>query len=169
MRIALLLAGLTAQAWATPVLFFSTGGASSGNENDQTIGWSFNVTSTIIVGGLGWYAPNGAGLALSHMVGIWDPAGNLLASGTVQAGTADPLDGLFRTHSITPITLTPGTGYIVGGLNFLANTDQLAFGVTPTTISSIVFVGGVFAPIDATFERPTSPTGNANCCWGPSF
>ena len=173
MRALLLVFALTAESVsAGPVLTFATAGALSGNQNDQTIGWSFDVLSPITVSGLGWYDPSGAGLAFAHTVGIWDPGGNLLVSGTVDAGTADPLDGLFRTIAIAPLTLTPGSGYVVGGQNFFANTDQLAFGVVPATIAGIGFAGGVYSDIDGIFELPTFLTadgGDANCCWGPSF
>jgi hypothetical protein len=79
------------------------------------------------------------------------------------------LDGLFRTIAITPIILAPGGGYVVGGQNFSTNTEQLAFGVPPTTVPSIAFVTGEFSNADGIFERPTNPTGNPQCCWGPSF
>jgi hypothetical protein len=174
MRTVLLLLALTAEAiLATPILSFNTAGASSGTENNQSVGWSFTVLSPITVTGLGWYDQNGDGLSLAHMVGIWDTVGTLLTSATVALGTVNPLDGLFRTVAISPIVLAPGAGYIVGGQNFTTSTDQLAFGVVPATVASITFTGGVFSAVNGIFERPTSPTGagggNANCCWGPSF
>jgi len=167
-QLILLSAFAASSAMATAVLSFNTSGASSGGEYDQSVGWEFTVNSTITVTGLGWYDQNGDGLQMAHEVGIWNSTGTLLTSGTVAAGTTDPLDGLFRTVSISSIVLTPGT-YIVGGENFSTNTEQLAFGVTPTTISSISFVGGEFSAADGIFEEPTNLTGNSNCCWGPSF
>jgi hypothetical protein len=169
-RLMILVTSLTAGSLvATPVLTFNTAGASSGNENDQSVGWEFNVLAPITVTGLGWYDQNADGLQLAHTVGIWNSSGTLLTSALVAQGTTDPLDGLFRTIAITPLILAPGTGYIVGGQNFNANTEQLAFGVTPTTVSSISFVAGQFSNIDGIFERPTNPTGVPTCCWGPSF
>jgi Domain of unknown function (DUF4082) len=153
---------------ANAVLSFDPAGASSGSEFDQSVGWEFNVLSTITVTGLGWYDQGADGLQMAHTVGIWDSLGTLLTSATVAAGTTDPLDGLFRTVSIASIVLTPGT-YIVGGQNFSTDTEQLAFGVTPTTIASIAFLGGEYSAEDGIFEEPTNLTGNANCCWGPSF
>ena len=72
MRTLLMYFALAVEALATPALTFNAAGASSGNENDQTVGWTFNVLSTTTVTGLGWYDPSGAGVSLAHMVGIWD-------------------------------------------------------------------------------------------------
>jgi len=151
---------------ADPVLTFNSSGALSGDNYNQTVGWEFDVLSTITVDGLGWFAEGAAGLPTSHEIGIWNSSGTLVASGTVASGTADPLDGLFRTVSITPVVLTPGV-YIIGGQNFSTNTEQLAFGVSPETASSISFITGEF--IDGGFAEPTTATGDSNCCWGPSF
>ena len=170
MRLMILVTALTAGSLAaSPVLTFNTATASSGSENNQSVGWEFNVLTPITVNGLGWYDQNGDGLQLAHTVGIWNSSGTLLSSAVVAQGTADPLDGLFRTILITPVILMPGTNYIVGGQNFSTNSEQLAFGVSPTTISSIAFVRGEFSNANGIFEEPTNPTGVSNCCWGPSF
>ena len=154
---------------ATPILTFNTTTALSGNNANQTVGWEFDVLSPITVTGLGWFDQGADGLQMAHTVGIWDSAGDLLTSAVVQQGTTDPLDGLFRTAAITSVVLMPGTDYIIGGQNFSSNTEQLAFGVPPTTAPSISFVGGEYSGIDNLFERPTSATANTDCCWGPSF
>lgn len=158
---------------ADPVLSFNTSTAGSSDNFNETVGWEFNVLSTVTVTGLGWFDPQ-----LAHDVGIWDSKGDLLGSAVVAAGATDPLDGLFHTKGLlTPIILSPGE-YIVGGQNFCGplgfqgclnnNTEQLAFGVTPTTDPRISFVQGVFSSGSA-FEFPNNPTGTPDCCWGPSF
>jgi len=153
---------------ADPVLTFNTSSAFSAANFNQTVGWEFDVTSPITVTGLGWYDQGGNGLSTAHEVGIWDLSGDLVASVLVGAGTTDPLDGLFRTASVTPIVLSAGD-YIVGGQNFSTNTEQLAFGVAPTiTDPSVSFLGGEYSS-GTGFSDPTNHTGVADCCWGPSF
>jgi hypothetical protein len=152
---------------ADPVLSFS-GSTAPANAFNQTVGWEFDVLNTITVTSLGWYDQNSDGLLLAHTVGIWDSSGNLLTSVLVAQGTTDPLVGLFRTAAITPIVLTPGTNYIVGGQEFSTDNEQL-FGPASTTDSRIAFDKGEHSNADNLFELPTIPTGNPNCCWGPSF
>ena len=55
---------------------------------------------------LGFFDYQGDGLTETHDVGIYDPAGNLLASATVLPG--DPLIGHFRWVAVSPIVLDPG-------------------------------------------------------------
>jgi hypothetical protein len=45
------------------------------------------VDAPVTVTGLGWYAPNGGPLAVSHRVGLWDPSGSLLTSATSGGGS----------------------------------------------------------------------------------
>ena len=153
---------------ADPVLSFDTSTALGVNFNTLTIGWKFNVLSPTTVTGLGWFDQGLDGLQQQHEVGIWNSTGTLLASAFVQAGTTDPLDGVFRTATITPLILSPGTNYTVGGMYF-AKGDQADYGVAPPPKSNITFVGGVYSGTDPTFERPTVSTLVADCCWGPSF
>jgi hypothetical protein len=169
MRCLILLTVFASGSLMADVLSFNTSSAGSAINNNQTVGWEFDVLSSVTVTGLGWYDQGLNGLADSHEVGIWNSTGTtLLTSALVAAGTTDPLDGLFRTVGITPIVLSPGE-YIVGGENFADNPEQLAFDVPPTTDPRISFVGGEYSLIDNTFEFPDNPTGVADCCWGPSF
>jgi hypothetical protein len=82
----------------------------------DTWGWSFTTANTITVTSLGWSDYGNDGLMDPHQIAIWDTSGNLLLSGTVPAGTADPLVSGFRFDSfITGMaTLAPGA-YVIGG------------------------------------------------------
>ena len=86
-------AGLTAQ---TQALTFTPGSGSPGSNNDQSVGWQFNVLTGITVNGLGWYDDGANGLSIGHSVGIWDPSGTLLTSILVPGGTAAGLNGQYR-------------------------------------------------------------------------
>jgi hypothetical protein len=152
-----------------PILTFDAGTGSSGAENNQSVGWRFTVVSPVTVTGLGWFDDNGDGLATSHTVGIWDPSGALLTSILIPAGTAAPLDGQFRTEAISPITLTPGVNYVVGGENFSTNTERLAFDVSQTVDPHILFGHPTFSNLNSGFTRPFSDSVASTGFYGPSF
>lgn len=83
-----------------------------------SLGWAFTASTGITVTSLGWYDDLGDGLVDSHEVGIYDTAGNLMVSGTVQSGTADPLTGLFRyTASLTGSGVLAAGQYVVTGVS----------------------------------------------------
>lgn len=171
---------------AAPALSFneSTGGVAL--HLDRTLGWRFNVLQPIVVDGVGWFDQNGNGLTLGHRIGIWNSAGNLLADGTVGAGIASPLDGQFRTATISPITLAPGTNYIVGGQDFTADTERLACGSTaggpcngfsigqPAELSQIFdpriqWTGAMYSDPTTDFIRPNLLVISSQGYYGPSF
>lgn len=160
---------LARYAQATPVLTFDTTTGDSGFNQDQSVGWEFNVLSPITVTGLGWFDENADGLNTSHTVGIWDPGGTLLESVVLPSGTAAALDGQFRTIMLAPLLLSPGVGYIVGGQNFSTNAERLADNVTFTINPAVSFVDPTFTNIGAGFDRPTQISVATTGFFGPSF
>ncbi len=155
-------------ALATPVLTFDASGGSSGSNSDQSVGWQFDVLAPIAVTGLGWFDAGGGGLAVGHRVGIWAPNGTLLASVDVPSGVLAPLDGQFRTVSIPTLALGAGAGYIVGGQNFSANVERLAFDVVHVVNPSIGFVDATFSDFGG-FQRPTLFSVANTGFYGPGF
>lgn len=162
-------AGSASQINADPVLTFNPSTGSSGTNNNQSVGWQFNVTSTITITGLGWYDDGGNGLATGHTVGIWNPAGALITSVFVPAGTVAALDGQFRTIFFAPIVLNVGSGYIVGGENFVTNPERLAFNVSQTLDPRIAYVDATFSALGSGFVRPTQFSTATTGFYGPSF
>jgi len=154
---------------ADPVLVFNAATGSSGANQNQSVGWQFNVTTALTVTGLGWYDEGANGLAVGHTVGIWNPAGALLASVFVPAGSVGFLDGQFRTILIAPIVLPVGVGYIVGGENFSNNTERLAFDVTQSVDPRITYFDATFSDIGSGFTRPTQFSVANTGFYGPSF
>ena len=161
---------LSSVARGTPVLTFTVPSTFISVNNDQSVGWQFNVNAATLVTGLGWYDDLSNGLSNAHQVGIWSPSGTLLASATVPAGTAAGFDGQFRTVSITPITLTPGAGYIVGGENFANSTDRIASDVPSQIVDPrITYVDATFSNIGLGFTRPATFSIATTGFYGPSF
>jgi hypothetical protein len=101
------------------------------NTGTWTLGYSFLVNSAITVNGLGVFDDGSDGLNVSHDVGLWDAAGNLLASTTVAAGTVAPLNGFYRMATISGVSLTAGNVYYVGSVNGIDNDGWLQ---DPTTL-----------------------------------
>ena len=91
------------------------------NTGTWTLGYSFLANSSITVTGLGVFDAGSDGLNVSHDVGLWDAAGNLLASTTVAAGTVAPLNGFYRMATISGVGLTAGNVYYVGSVNGIDN------------------------------------------------
>lgn len=156
-------------ALATPVLTFDASTGSSGSNQGQSVGWQFDVLAPIVVTGLGWFDEGGDGLVIGHTVGIWAPDGTLLASVAVPSGVGAALDGQFRTVSIPSLALGVGAGYIVGGENFSANTERLAFNVVQAVNPNISFFDATFSDLGGGFQRPTQFSVADNGFYGPSF
>jgi hypothetical protein len=160
------------------VLMFNEATGGTGSNNDQSIGWQFNVVGALTVTDLEWYDPTRNGLNTAHMVGIWNPAGALVTSALIPAGTAAGLDGMFRFVSVTPVLLAAGNGYIVGGENFANNIDRVACGTGPggpcdgllvqVLDPTVVFVNASFSTA-AGFQRPTILSSAHEGFYGPSF
>lgn len=87
------------------------------NTGIWTLGYSFQVETSIYAVALGVYDHNSDGLNVSHDVGLWDSSENLLASTTVGAGTVGSLNAGYRFSSIAPLLLAAGSVYYVGSVN----------------------------------------------------
>lgn len=159
---------MSAAALAVPAISFDEATGSSGFNQEQSVGWQFNVNSAIRVTGLGWFDQGANGLGREHTVGIWDGVGNLLTSILVPVGTAAPLDGQYRIVPIVPIILSVDTGYIVGGQNFLNSGDRLAANVTQLVHASIGYVDATFSSLGG-FQRPTFFSSATTGFYGPMF
>jgi hypothetical protein len=153
----------------------TTGG--SGVNNNQSVGWQFNVLSPITVLSLEWYDPSRTGLSTAHTVGVWSPIGDLLTSALIPAGAVGVLDDMFRGVQVSAISLPIGNGYIIGGENFANNSDRLACGGALLCDGSLVqfvdprlsFVNATFSSIGSGFTRPTSFSVSHEGFYGPSF
>lgn len=144
----------------------------SGTVNDGMAGWRFTVDDDIYVESLGLFDNDSDGFNASHQVGIWDATGaTLLASTTVQAGTASAAQGptirfgVFRFESIAPLALSAGESYIIGA-NYVSD-DQFyyaAFDISSS--SSISSITGVRSDAGSGFVAPMLGASNR---FGPNF
>jgi hypothetical protein len=92
----------------------------------QTLGDVFTPSTDITVSSLGVFDYQDNGLGETHAVGIFDKSGALLASTSVSAGTASPLDDHFRYADIAPLKLTAGQTYTIAAL-YLTLSDVIGY------------------------------------------
>ena len=94
------------------------------NNFGGTVGIEFTPTADLSVTSLGYQDFNNDGLNRTHQVGIWNATTNaMITSVTIQAGTASPLDANWRYEPITPVVLTSGQAYYLGGEVFSGDGD----------------------------------------------
>jgi hypothetical protein len=133
-----------------------------------TLGWTFSLSTPLVVTDLGYYDAAGDGLSDSYPVGIWDGSGTLLTSATVLSGTSGTLMDGFRFVSITPITLGPG-GYTIGAFANATSTDDFRFLVPNfTTISGLMFGANATSPSGGLI-MPAPVGGTGAGYFGPDF
>lgn len=144
---ALLFNACTQAALAVPVsaITFNVDLISTTSEN-STRGYAFNVTQPgVKVTHLSIWDANQDGIADSHAVGLWNPAGTLLASVLVPVGTAAALVDGFRTVDIPDLTLDVGDGYVVGATFLQGSGDWQAAGLLGLAVApGLVYVEGRF-------------------------
>jgi hypothetical protein len=136
------------------------------------LGFEFTATRAITVSQLGVFDYAQDGLAVSHEVGLFDAAGQLLVSATVAAGTVDPLIAQFRYADITPVTLVAGRDYRLGAV-YASNNDPLVFPTTTVATGfvpdpAIAFVGSRSAS-GAALADPSTPGPGGPGYFGPNL
>jgi hypothetical protein len=123
---------------------------------------------------LGVWDRSSDGLKTSHVVGLWDPSGNLLASATVAGGTAGALVNDFRYVSITPVDLEAGHDYLIGALYVPSPMDHFIGGGSGNTFTSDPRItwrnpARYSALPDAPLTFPSEETALYAGAFGPNF
>ena len=180
--VALILAtvGFALPTQATLVLDVGPGGnadicgpGNCGNVNGVTIGWAFDVTSPILVGGIAAWDSDEQAFGPDVEAGLWTDAGALLASATITAAspTEDSNgDGVWRGENIGPLLLTAGR-YVVG-LTFFDFTPLAQFDTLFTTIPEVTYVESRFSSLfpDSGFDFPAASFGpESEGVFGPTL
>jgi hypothetical protein len=155
------LAALTVTAHAdAPIMDFTGGQPTSVADNPFTFGYSFNVTGTLDIVGLGFFNPTVVPYSGARQVGLWNVAGDLVASATVDPATASEIpstsgEGVWLEQRITPVDLKAG-GYTLGQL-LEANDVQMWF-VNPVSIAPVTFGSGM-ENVSGILLDPVDPDG----------
>lgn len=148
-RVVLALLVLSSVAFAgTLGVDFSSPGAQN-SSSVWSLGYQFVANSASTVTALGTFDYNQDGFAQDQQVGLWNASGTLLASTYVS--NADPLQGFWRFHAISGVTLTPGATYFVasqGGEGYTFETS--GFTVAP----EITYVEDAWHYIGTTQNNP---------------
>jgi PEP-CTERM motif len=159
---------------AALVLDLNTGGTPAfcggcGNTSGTTVGWTFTVSSSFTINGLGVWDAGADGIGTSTQVGLWS-GGALLASATVSDASTPvasaSADGDWLFETIAPVTLTPGT-YNIGSVFFVA-VPTAQFDAPFVIIPEIGGISGVNGPNpDGGFQDPTIAFGTP--IFGPTM
>jgi len=125
-----------ANSYATPLIDFTADnsgftwfGNDSGCGNGCTLGFDFNVSSSVTIDGLGVFDAGSDGLNNVHEIGLWTSAGTLLATTSVGPG-ASASDasasgaGSYVYSDILSLTLGAGS-YVIGALFEIGDTDAV--------------------------------------------
>ncbi|MGV3664316.1 MAG: DUF4082 domain-containing protein [Prosthecobacter sp.] len=127
---------------------------------DIVWGYDFTVGAQgITVQALGMYDDNFNGLGHSHQAGLWDQAGTLLATVTLDASSY--LGGYYRyTDLVSPVTLTAGQNYTLGLTYWWSDNDDfrtanVGSGPQPTFAPEIT-MGGQWSARSDTLVKPTT-------------
>ena len=89
-------------------------------------GWQFTANNPIKVTHLGLYDEWPDGFTINHPIGLWRlNDGTLLASGTIIAGTINPLIDHFRYVDVPDVQLSVGVNYVVGYYSAQTVDDQV--------------------------------------------
>lgn len=158
----------------TQVLDF-TGGAAFFSGGNNTLGWEFNLSTTVSVTDLGVFDEGNNGFIDTHPVGLWTTGGTLLASTTLASGASGtPVVsasgfGAFRYNAVAPVVLTPGN-YVLGAqYPTAAGGDAVRSEVSSVALASgFTFVQGRF--ISGTgFAFPTGTFATSGGHFGPNL
>lgn len=134
------------------------------NDNQYNLGWSFTANSDVTVVGLGNFFGQPV-WPRDQQVGLWDSSHNLLASAFVRDTDALLGSAPWRFRSITPVQLTGGQTYVVGGQGGAVYTST----ASPTFDPRISYIElRLFAVGDgsnAPLFEPTDTNAGGCCGW----
>jgi hypothetical protein len=167
----LVFAGWSSSVAATPILTF-TDGFSEGPIGDTVGGWEFEVFSSIVVDGLGFWDDDSDGLDRNHDVGLWTLAGDLLATTTITNAAAPETNGAgpgwWLFSDIGQLVLGSGS-YILGATFIDQDSDHAGIDVSSTTITGVNFVMGRQASGSSSLIFPGDPVPDGVGVFGPNL
>jgi hypothetical protein len=144
-----------------------TSGSQMGEQ--YTVGFSFTASESLQITHLGCLDITPDGYSYPVEIGLWNrQTGQLLVRSVIKpTGTSLLLSGAHRYVPITPISLQPGTPYVVGVFSiftFPVKTDTSGLQVGPA-----IQVQGALMSRDVNIKMPQDPTTSAVGRSAPSF
>jgi len=133
----LLTAGVAQSAFSDTIMT-GTNGPNNFTNGSWVFSDTFAVTANSTINSLGYY-DNGDTNHDSHMVGLYDSLGNLLASANIAAG--NNYSNNFDWKNISAISLIAGNTYTIAGVS---NSDDYGYYGVPSTSSLFTFVSAQY-------------------------
>jgi predicted amidohydrolase len=140
LQLTIMAASLAAAMSASASLVTNPGGQVYQNTPPPgTEGFTFTTgANPLVYNELGVYDFGNDGLAASHVVTLFDTAGDILASATVAAGGSSTADS-FQWVNIAPVTLSANTTYVLAASYIGNDPDYFYYG--PATLPAGVTLG----------------------------
>jgi hypothetical protein len=159
---ALIIASVSAaSAVPMPAIQSFTGGVNIGGLNGFTVGWSFIANQDLSVSALGWRTGN----ALGEPVGIWTGDGSTLLGQVTVTGAFSV--GIYAYNNLaTPISLSAGQTYLIGGLGN-SGSAAIAGATAIMTDPFVTYLQGQAANTGV-LSAPVAPQGSGSW-FGPNF
>lgn len=144
-------------AIAGPLAADFTGGTGFNVGVYNNVGWSFSVSSSVTIDGLGIFDMGSNGLAGRHQVGLWDSSGNLLAQTVVSSSSTAVASGStlgqWLFESISPLSLAVGS-YVVGAFYASSDPDFVVASATGLSMDSRLSYSASRASVGGSFAMP---------------
>lgn len=138
----------------------------------NNVGWSFQVTSSVAVDGLGVFDEVPEGLVNPHTVGLWDASGHLLRQTTVtNAGAAQASAsglGHWLFEDVPLITLGAGS-YVIGAFYADSDLDSVPAFATDLTLAANILYLTSRASTGTGFAEPGVYGAALPGVFGPNF
>ncbi len=136
-------------------------------------GFRFSVNAPVTVSEVCQFDFNQDGLPAAFTVTIWTRPGQVqVLQGTVQAGTASQLDGVWRCEPITPVLLATGT-YSMCSTNTASIQYNTRAYLAPGDVvvhPDITYLGAIANGVSYVVSYPATDRPDANVgVFGPSF
>jgi hypothetical protein len=143
----------------------------SGTGADMVLGWQFTANNADTITHVGVWDLQSDGLGGAHEVGIWNSGQVLLASATVPSGITAPLTDDFRYVAITPVAISAGQTYYIGGLYPTPLTDWVVSGGSATTFNDHPSINWIKEKrkLSSTLVFPSDDAGSFPGAFGPNF
>jgi len=151
---------------------FASAGSHFNNGNGYSLGEVFVPTQNITLDFLGYYSDSGCcgTFAESHPVAIYDAAGNLLASTTIDNSSSFTTSSAhFAFNPVSPVTLLAGQTYVLDGASGVV--DPYAFNDNSFTVyAPINLLGDNWSTGNGDYFTGTGVIGDvSDGFWGPNF
>lgn len=153
---------------AAAVDFTTIGSTTNSNQVAFSLGYAFTPTADIQVAALGYYDAGQNGFIENHDVAIFDAITKVVMVDTLVTN-GDPLQGLFRYHSVAPVTLVANHPYFIMGATSNDSYTSTTPPVSYTSSPLLTHLGGAINNSPPTLGAAFPTQSGVPIQFGPTF